>query len=267
MLRSILALGAIALAMHQAGLPAHAHFTMLLPETAGAKKGDRVAFIYQWGHPFEHQLFDAPPPARVQVVGPDGTRQDLTNTLEKIKEDKATAHRFRFRPQERGDYLFLLTTPPIWMAEEQEYYQDTAMVVLHVQAQKGWDVGSDRNFKMLPLTRPYGLLPGMVFQARVVGLPAPARGAEPDVRLTPQAGLPVFCERYNPRPPKELPPDELITFTSKTDPNGTLTCTLPTAGWWGITVQRDAGRRTHMGRDYPLRQRLTWWVYVNRGGH
>ena len=52
---AVLSLGLIA-------APASAHFNMLLPQTTGAKKGSPVMLLYQWGHPFEHQLFDAPAP-------------------------------------------------------------------------------------------------------------------------------------------------------------------------------------------------------------
>ena len=45
-----------------------AHFNMLLPQTATAKKGEALTFTYQWGHPFEHQLFDAPSPQSLIVL-------------------------------------------------------------------------------------------------------------------------------------------------------------------------------------------------------
>jgi hypothetical protein len=34
-----------------------AHFNMLLPDKPSAKKGEDVVITYQWGHPFELQLF------------------------------------------------------------------------------------------------------------------------------------------------------------------------------------------------------------------
>src|SRR5438445_13656285 len=116
---------------------AHAHYNMLLPEKHSVKKGDEVTFTYQWGHPFEHQLFDAPKPAIAFVLSPDDTKTDLTERLEEAKapsgdKKEATVHRFRFKPQERGDYVFVLRTPLIWMEEEQEFLQDTVKVVLHV---------------------------------------------------------------------------------------------------------------------------------------
>src|SRR5262245_27829002 len=48
------------------------HYNMLLPDKASAAKGETVQFLYQWGHPSEHELFDAPAPEGVTVIAPDG---------------------------------------------------------------------------------------------------------------------------------------------------------------------------------------------------
>jgi cobalt/nickel transport protein len=243
---------------------ARAHFNILLPQSASVRKGEAVTFLYRFGHPFEHELFDAPPPARLFVLAPDGKQVELTKTLEKTKvpaggKEQVTraAYRFRFTPEQRGDYTFILQTPPIWMEEDQEFIEDTVKVVLHVQAQKGWDVELDRQFQIVPLTRPYGLRPGAVFQARVLAPPDSAAGAR---RLP---GAPVEIERFNAERPAKLPPDEFRTLTAKTDPGGVVTASLPEAGWWSITAQRDGGRRAHNGKEYPVRQRATLWVWVD----
>jgi cobalt/nickel transport protein len=235
---------------------ASAHYQMLLPQTPSARRGQAVTVVYQWGHPFEHQLFDAPAPERVLVVAPDGARTDLTKALEKVavpgaEKKTVTAYRVRFTPKARGDYLVVLQTHPIWMPEEKVFFLDTARVVVHVQDQEGWDAGSGQPFELVPLTRPYGLQPGLVFQAQALagGKPAPGVLAE--------------IERYNPKPPAQLPPDEQITRTARADPNGVVTCTLPEAGWWAVTALRDGGRRPRQGRAYPVRQRTTFWVFVD----
>ena len=49
---------------------------------------------------------------------------------------ETTAYEMVFAPPERGDYVFVLHTPPIWMAAEGEYYQDTVKAVLHVQCKR-----------------------------------------------------------------------------------------------------------------------------------
>lgn len=248
------ALGLSLLAVSASPLPAH--FNMLLPQAASIKRGDPVTVVYQWGHPFEHQLFDAPEPEALYVVAPDGKKSDLTGSLEGFAQPidgqkKAAAYRFRFTPDQRGDYLFVLKTPPIWMDEDQEFLQDSVQVLLHVQAQKGWDNAAGQPLAWSPLTRPYGLQPGLVFQARAL---AGSQGL---------AGALVEIEHYNPAPPRRLPPDEHITRTARTDPNGLVTATLSEPGWWCLTTQRDNGRRAHDGKMFPVRQRATLWVYVD----
>jgi len=232
-----------------------AHYNMLLPQAASVKRGQAVAVIYQWGHPYEHQLFDTPAPQSVRVVAPDGKKTDLTPTLEKITrpgdQKKVTAYRFSFTPDQRGDYLFILSAAPIWMEEDHEFYQDTVKVVLHVQAQQGWEKPAGQAMELVPLTRPYGLRPGMVFQAQVFA------------ETKPLAGALVEVERYNPAAPKRLPPDEHITRTARTDPNGVVTATLTEPGWWALTAQRLNGQREHLGKSFPVRQRSTLWVFVD----
>ncbi len=251
-----------AMALLAAATGSQAHFNMLLPQTASAKKGEPVTFIYQWGHPFEHELFDAPRPEAVAVLAPDGARSDLLPTLEKTEipaaeGKKVTAYKFCFTPPARGDYVFLLRTPSIWMQEDGEYFQDTVKVVLHVQAQKGWDTSADEAFELVPLTRPYGLHPGMVFQAQVESRPGAGQSVAAAV------SRPVEIERYNPAPPKEVPPDEHVTRTAKPDRSGTLTGTLTEPGWWCLTAARPGGTRKRDGKERPVLQRSTLWVHVD----
>jgi uncharacterized GH25 family protein len=232
--------------------PALAHYNMLLPAAASGKKGEAVTFTYQWGHPFEHQLFDAPKPEKVEVRTPDGKTEDLTETLKKVALPKGdgtpvTGYRFTFTPEQRGDYIFVAKVPPIFLEEDGEFVQDTVKVVFHVQAQKGWDAMiQESGFEWGLLTRPYGLEPGMVFQAETIPL------------------APVEVEQYHATPPKVLPPDEQITRVVKASRNGVITCTLTDPGWWCLTATaRDRGKRMHDGKEVPLRQRATLWVFVD----
>jgi uncharacterized GH25 family protein len=266
----------LALVMAAAGaVPAGGHYSMLLPAAAGGKKGEAITLTYQWGHPFEHQLFDAPPPLSLTVRAPDGKQTDLTASLEKTTvgegDKKVTAYRLRFTPGERGDYSFVLRTPPIWMEDEKEFWQDTVKVVLHVQAQKGWNLpGVEREWE--PLTRPYGLPPGVAFQGRIVrpppGMlfirPPPENIVRPE-EWRPPRGMPclVEIERYNSTPPDKLPPDEEITRTAMTDDNGVVTATLTGPGWWCLTGSTTAGTAEREGKRHPVRQRSTMWVYVD----
>src|SRR5262249_14739067 len=152
-MRTPLALAAVLLA----GAAAHAHYNMLLPNAASTKKGEEVVFTYQWGHPFEHELFDAPTPESVTVFGPGNKTANLSKAVEKVSlpagdKKKVVGWQFRFTPADRGDYVFLLKTQPIWMDEDGGYYlQDAVKVVLHVQEEKKWDAAAGQELELSPL--------------------------------------------------------------------------------------------------------------------
>ena len=236
--------------------PAFAHYQMLLPSAASGQREQAVTVRYQWGHPFEHQLFDAPLPENTLAISPDGSRTDLSKALRKVEvpgegDKKVTAFEFAFTPQKRGDYTFILNAPPIWIEEEKLFLHDSVKVVYHVQTQNGWDVATRQPFEIVPLTRPYGLQPGIVFQGQVLN------------EAKPLARALVEVERYSATPPKELPPDEQITRSLRSDPNGVLTSTLAEPGWWCITAQTDGGMRERDGKMYPVKRRATFWVFVD----
>ena len=191
-------------------MPAQAHFNMLMPQNPSAKKGEEVVFVYQWGHPYEHQLFDAPPPDAVSVVEPDGKTADLTKSLEKItvpagEGTTVTAYQFRFTPDQRGDFVFLLRTPPIWMAEDEEF---------PARQRQG---GAAR-----PGAEALGR--GLRDRLRADAADAAVRprtrhgvpGSAPDWRAAKcrpvaVAGVLVEVEHYHPTPPKTIPADEYCT--------------------------------------------------------
>src|SRR4051812_3002478 len=172
-MRNLLHLGLALLALPLGATLAPAHFHILLPDRHSVKKDESVTLLYRWGHPFEHQLFDAPKPEKLIVIAPDGKVTDLTKKLEKIKhttpdKKEVVAFRLKYTPTKRGDYTFVLYAPPIFLEEDGEFVEDMVKVVVHVQAQINWDAEdpSRPDLHVRPLTRPYGLQPGMVFQTQ-----------------------------------------------------------------------------------------------------
>jgi uncharacterized GH25 family protein len=252
---------------------AQAHYHILLPNRHSVKKDEPVTLLYRWGHPFEHELFDAPEPTRLFVIAPDGKLTELGKQLKKIKHATAdkkevTAYQLQFTPEQRGDYTFVLQAAPVFLEEDGKFVQDIVKVVVHVQAQKHWDAAlrkmvtdRDNELSVIPLTRPYGLQPGMVFQAQF--LLAIHHPDTRDAAFTKAGGYSVEIERFNATPPKKLPPDEHITRTAKTDPNGVVTCTLSDPGWWSVTALMVGGTRKHNGKSHPVVQRTTFWVHVD----
>jgi cobalt/nickel transport protein len=252
---------------------APAHYHILFPDRAAIDRDGTVTFTLFFGHPFEHQLFDFQRPKTIVTRSPDGRSSELTGKTEKIQAGDrdhvpVTAYRWTYSPALRGDHVVLVRCEPQWLQEDSTFLEDTVKVILHVQTQNGWDSIVGDGFELVPLTRPYGLRPGMVFQVRIrdgasppalIQRPPTFPGSEP----RPAAGVLVEVERYNVTPPKQLPPDEHITRSVKTDPNGVATFTLPEPGWWAITASRDGGTRMRGGKSYPVKIRSTLWVPVD----
>lgn len=255
-------LAVLALTLITAALQAHYH--MLLPSKHSVKKGEEVTITCQFGHPFEHELFDMDVPTSLVVQAPDGIKTTMTKSLKKVsvagpKGKKVTAYAVKFTPKERGDYTIVLRSAPVYLDEDKIYVEDTVKVILHVQAQKSWDATTE-GFELIPWTRPYGLVAGDVYQALASPDHNQARG-QPWHRLMGQA---VEVERYNAKPPESLPADEFITRRLKIDPRGMITTTLPDPGWWSITAY-DRGTKTIKikGKDQKVARRATLWVYVD----
>jgi cobalt/nickel transport protein len=151
------------------------------------------------------------------------------------------------------------------MPEEELFLQDTVVAVVHVQAEKGWDRAVQTGpVEVRPLTRPYGLWPGMVFQVETNKRPPLALGSRDTDKFWLPANDRVEAEVYHATPPKELPADEFRTRTVKPSRGGVSTCTLTEVGWWAITVVHGyEGKMDHEGKKYPLQPRTTFWARVD----
>lgn len=257
---------------HFLAAAALAHYHILLPAKDSATTDEAVTLSLRFGHPYEHQIFGAQKPRNAILIAPDGGATTMNAKMERVdlpvKDGEPIAsYQWKFTPTQRGDYVFVVQCDPIWMAEDGVYLEDTVKVTVHVQAQKNWDAIAGARLELVPLTRPYGLRPGMVFQAQLWVTthvtPAGIITMTPRSELQPLPRTLVEVERYNAAPPKELPPDEHITRTLKTDPNGVATVTLPEAGWWVLTAIRDAGSRERAGKNVPVKQRTSLWVLVD----
>jgi cobalt/nickel transport protein len=228
-----------------------AHMHTVIPDPEPMRKGRAIAASYLFCHPFEHEVEATAPPAAAFVVGPDGARHDIAGTAEKAGE----TFRLSFTPPERGDYYLVVRAPDERLqgatagggGRSSTVVRAAAKCILHVQSQVGWDRPLERGLDIVPLTRPYGLRPGVAFRARVV------------LDGTPVAGCEVEIERYNAAPPKTLPPDEFVTAVVKTDAQGIFVATLPEAGWWGLAASVVAAEG-EAGSD--VKHVLVSWVPV-----
>ncbi len=234
--------------------PLGAHFHLAIPDRPALGAGEKTVLRLFFGHPFEHELADMAPPEGLKLVPPDGAAEDVTGRVveEKVKSggpNEIRRYAIDFAPKERGDYIFSLHTRLEFAGEEYGFYRDFVKVVIHVQAEKGWDRAVGDPIEIVPLARPYGLRPGALFQARALLDGKPIEGAS------------VEFERYNPRPPEKLPEGEFITSSARTGPGGLIAFTPDAVGWWSVSVSARRGALLRDGKEHPLTVRATFWFY------
>jgi cobalt/nickel transport protein len=95
--------------------------------------------------------------------------------------------------------------------------------------------------QIVPLSKPFGLWAGNVFQGVVLLDGAPVPGAEVEV------------EHYDEDGAATVPSDLMITQTIKADADGVFTYAAPGPGWWGFAALNTAPETMmHEGEAKPV---------------
>lgn len=235
---------------------ARAHFPILIHDADLAATNGPVTVTYATGHPFELDMEPAPRPGRLIYLDGRGQATNLTSSLQATLfrgDTHGGAWQVRFEPA-RGDGLLALDSAASVDAAQQTVYREYVKVCLHRGRQDGWHRRTGQPLEIVPLTRPYGLRPGLVFTGRLMRGDSPVPDTE------------VYFERLNERrpAPASLPPEPLITFAVRTDASGQFTVALPDPGWWvlGAYVD-DLGTVPHAGKDHRLEGFAGIWLRVD----
>ncbi len=238
-----------------AAMPVQAHFPILIHDGGLAGGAGDVAVTFAMGHPSELEFVPAKRPAEVQWMDPQGRVTDLGGRLEETTfRGKTNAEAWRATLQRvRGDGWFLVASEPEVDEASKVIYQEWVKVCLHHERQGGWTRVARHPLEIVPLTRPYGLRPGMVFSGRLLNRGKPVSNAE------------VYFEHLNDEPPVdgEMPPEPLVTFSVRTDDDGQFVLSLPDGGWWVVGAYADGlGSKEHGGVEYQLEGFAGLWMHV-----
>jgi cobalt/nickel transport protein len=232
---------------------ARAHFQGLIPSDDMVAKADErtISLDLIFFHPFEGRCMDMAKPARFGVMV-HGRKTDLLGSLKERKRGAISAWEARYRIKTPGDHIFYVEPKPYWEPAEDCFIVHYAKVVVNsLGVEKGWDEEVGLKTEIIPLTRPYGLWTGNVFQGivRVNGKPIP--GAEVEV------------EYYNIGGEIEVPGDPMVTQVVKADPNGVFTYAMPRAGWWAFAALNTVeGKMVHKGQEKSVEIGAVLWVKV-----
>jgi cobalt/nickel transport protein len=213
-----------------------AHFGMVIPSDSMVMQDDNrtVALTASFSHPFEGVGMELIKPGILSVLA-NGQKQNLLSNLKKIKIMNHTAWELDYTVNKPGVYMFYMEPKPYWEpAEDCFIIHYTKTVVTAFGDDEGWDKEVGLKTEIVPLSKPFGLYTGNLFQGivKLDGKPVPYAMVE--------------VEYYNKNGTYKAPNDYMATQTVKADKNGVFSYAAPKAGWWGFAALNQA--------DFKLKQ-------------
>jgi cobalt/nickel transport protein len=235
-------------------VPVWSHFGMLIPTDSMVMQNDSrtVTLSLSFSHPFEMVGMELVKPNSFAVVS-GGKKQNLLGSLAKAQVMGHTAWKSAYRVRRPGVYVFYMEPQPYWEpAEDSFIVHYTKTVVGAFGDNHGWDDEIGLKTEIVPLSQPFGLYAGNVFQGivKLDGEPVPFAKVE--------------VEYYNNAQKYAAPTEYMITQTIKADMNGVFTYAAPIPGWWGFAALKTADYKLpHDGEDKDVELGAVIWVYFH----
>jgi cobalt/nickel transport protein len=209
---------------------ATAHYGMIIPSDnmVSQEDGRTVDLTMSFSHPFEELGMVLEMPEAFTVTHGDETTSLLDQLVPAEVMDQP-GYTLEYRLERPGTHVFAMTPQPYWEPEEDAFITHfTKTYVAAYGDDEGWDTELGLKTEIVPLSKPFGLWQGNVFQG-IVKL---------DGAAVPYAEVEV--EYYNEGGGASVPSDLMITQTIKADENGVFTYAVPSSGWWGFAALNTA---------------------------
>jgi len=233
-------------------VPAGAHFGMLIPSRSMIMQDQlrTLDMTLSFSHPMEMEGMPMARPRQFKVMIGD-THQDLLDLLSPIKVMGQDAWWAAYTVDRPGVYHFYMEPEPYWEPAEDTYIVHiTKTVVAAFGAEERWDAEVGLKTEIVPLTRPFGLYAGNLFQGIV----------KMDGKPVPYAEVEV--EFYNVGHQARILNDYMVTQTLKADGNGVFSFAVPASGWWGFAALNEAGFKIeHEGQPKDVELGAVLWVH------
>ncbi len=228
-----------------------AHFGMVIPSDNMVMQDDsrKVELVLSFSHPFEMNGMPLVKPLEFFMVK-DGKKQDLNAALQETKVMGHKAWKTGVAIKRPGAYTFVMEPQPYWEpAEDCFIVHYTKTIIVAFGDDEGWDSEVGLKTEIIPLSKPFGLYAGNVFQG-IVKL---------DGRVVPYAEVEV--EYFNEDKKAHAPSDYMVTQTVKADGNGVFTYAAPVAGWWGFAALNTSNKKMmHNNEEKDIELGAVLWV-------
>jgi len=229
-----------------------AHFGAILPERSMLDQSTRTTRVdFAFLHPFEQVGMDLTQPESVTVTHMDSLKsQAMTKKLQPTTILGHQAWTTTFEPKRPGVYCLTMEPVPYWEPSEDLYIKHITKTYLAAFGQEsGWSQPLGLETEIVPLTRPFGLYAGNVFQGQVLLNGQPVPGAE------------VEIEYYNAEKKAKAATPSMVTQVVRADANGVFTYAAPKAGWWGFSALNQADYTIERkGQDKAVELGAVLWV-------
>ena len=231
--------------------PVSAHFGMVIPSDQMVMQGENtdVTVDLLFWHPFEGIGMELVKPAKFAVVA-NGKDTDLLGSLKTTKTDGHQTWATTYKVNRPGVYVFYMEPQPYWEPGEDCFIVHyTKTVVTAFGDDEGWDEEIGLKTEIIPLSKPFGLYAGNVFQGivKLDGKPVPYAEVE--------------VEYYNKDGKFSAPSDYMVTQAIKADADGVFTYAAPTPGWWGFAALNTSDeKKKHDGEDKDIELGAVIWV-------
>ena len=227
-----------------------AHFQGLIPSDDMITKSDNKTLSLEviFFHPFDAIYMNMAKPVKFGVMV-RGKKTDLLGILKEKKIGEFSAWEAKYKVNVPGDHIFYVEPKPYWESSEDCFIVHYAKVVVNsLGVEDGWDEEVGLKTEIVPLSKPFGLYAGNVFQGivKINGKPVPYAGVE--------------AEYYNQDKKAEAPTDYMVTQTIKADQNGVFTYAVPKAGWWGFAARNTSEKMKYLGEEKDLELGAILWV-------
>jgi cobalt/nickel transport protein len=228
-----------------------AHFGMVIPSDNMVMQDDtrKINIVLSFSHPFEKRGMALVKPAEFYVMK-SNRKESLLNDIKITKVMGEKAWQTEFAIKRPGVYSFCMIPRPYWEPSEDCYIVHyTRTVVTAFGDDEGWDREIGLKTEIVPLSKPFGLYKGNLFQG-IVKL---------DKKAVPYAEVEI--EYYNEDGKAKAPTDYMITQTIKADKNGVFSYAVPKSGWWGFAALNTSEEKMkYKGEDKEIEIGAVLWV-------
>jgi len=232
-------------------VPGRTHFGMVIPSDSMVMSDDNktIQLSLSFSHPFEMHGMPLVKPTQFNV-DINGKKMNLIHQLKETRIMNNQAWNLNYKINRPGVYTFIMKPQPYWEpAEDCFIVHLTKTIVTAFGDDEGWDREMGLKTEIVPLSKPFGLYAGNLFQGivKLDGKPVPFAEVE--------------VEYYNKEKRYQAPTDYLVTQTIKADPNGIFSYVAPKFGWWGFAALNEADYTIkHNGENKSVEIGAVIWV-------